>query len=1355
MKHLFTLLFLILGTVVVHSQVITVNEDFEASFPDDWSNEVLAAGSGWQQDWQNIGHESTHSAHPYINNQQCDSWLVSPQVSIVSATYELNFWELHEDVQYYDSRSVHISTGSGNPADGDFVEVMTFEETLLDWTQHTLDLSAYNGQNIYVGFQYEGTWHKWFVDDVSIAPTGFVDGALTYLTNPVGTGSIGMQNVEIEIKNQGTDVLNNVTITWDVNGNVQTPFSSTSLNLASGASTQIDLGNYNFNTTGQFFITAVLETPGDFDLSNNTLIDYYGITNPKEAAAVGISPEGMTPLTGLQDVVINISNEGMHLIDTVSVNWIVDDVVQTPYITHTLNLAPGETTALTIGQFDFETGVHEITATIDALGDDNVSNDTYLSYAAVDTFWESFEGAEFPPAGWEINFGVRDNSNFGNPHHGEYYYSCLPDTNMFGFVADTIYTPLMNIEAGDEFGFRIMTNDFLNADHNLVWKNGTTGEVTFIQNITSIQINWTPILIDISDAAGINYIGITSTPLGGPGHSKFDSFHSTANINLYQNDLAIDNGDLYFLALENQMESFDCVVKNVGAITVPGGNYTVKLMENGEVIASEQGVTVSSWQNETVTVNHTFSGISQHRLYFEIDFAEDQNLSNNTGRAADVNVVPFNSIINQIGQADYQNLNLPFTPNGSTMSLGEDDLSQTIYRSTDIPITGNIYGMVYTYDNLIDGGSVRHLPLRVRMKQTNSATLNGGWASSDDMVVLYDDTLEILPGNNREIYIPFDTPISYAGLSNIVIEDHQFDPEFPPSIMRMYAYDLPSGGSTRSISVSDVYQLDPNNPPEFYYSSEDLTYTQFVIEPIVDLSSVSGTVYGTDDLPLEGATVQVEGASISIETDENGFYTLPDLPYNDYELTASFIGYNDSTVTVTLSSESLTQDFYLVEREQVDLIGMVVGENAPSIPLENVSVSAEGYSSDNGYTNIDGEFILTEIYGVSTYEVSFSLYGYRDTTISVSVVNENVDMAIIELEQVFIPVFDVHIVPESNPLVKWKNPLKSNPVKLQNDFNVRSYSYTNEPNENVWLGNYFEIADTTTLTSVEFHSSLYEGAIDFISIDIFDANSEEVIATSQPFLIHADSVHTVDIPNIVVYGDVYAMIHWQDNAVSTNFLTIDYSNTNIPNTAFIKYPNQSPVLFTDFIGGEAPNMSFNIRINTLDDGNHDTNNEVLSYNIYRGLANEFPNISNWDQINAGPVSDLFHMDNDWENVDVSETYRYAVETIYTNGNSEVTFSEEISGTWLGLYDAKSLIESLRVFPVPTSDAVSIVLPEILDVDAQLIIYDATGKEVKQIRLNHASPQTLKFDISSFENGAYFLRIKSNDKIYNGKIIVSR
>jgi hypothetical protein len=817
-----------------------------------------------------------------------------------------------------------------------------------------------------------------------------------------------------------------------------------------------------------------------------------------------------------------------------------------------------------------------------------------------------------------------------------------------------------------------------------------------------------------------------------------------------ENDLAIAEGDIYFLARQNQEESFQCVVRNTGSTLVIGSQYTVNLVDSeGLVISSQPGTILSPWEEEVIMLTANFENIGQSRLHFEIDFEADDRLDNNSSRSRDVYVVPNTVELSTIGEFDLDALNFPFNANGSTNSLGEDDISQSMFYAEELANSGDVYGVIYPYHNLLGAEEPKLLPLQVWVKQSELEDLSEGFIPTSEMTLVFSDTVEILPGM-EELYIPFDIPIAYNGIENLVIQHHQFDPEWPPAILRFEMEVVPNG-PIRTLSAFDVFGLDPNEEIDFYNEFSDYNVVTFVIDPTIELGVVSGTVSDFDSQPIEGVEISITGSTITALTDVSGFYEFPELPYGEYELTAEIVGYDEEIVTIDINQPAVIQDFSLEELIELELTGVISGSNAPAIGLENVTISLDGYTTSESTSGADGSFGLQNVFSNSDYQVTFSFYGYETQTIEFSTTTDDVDFSEIILNQLWISPYNVQVNEgfETNEVV-WKNPQESEVFLIRNDFDVCSFSYTNEPNEEVWLGNRFEINGLTTLTDVEFQSDIYINATDFITVDVFDLDGN-VLASSEPFLVFPDSLHVIDIPNIVVDEDVYAAIHWQNNAISTNALCIDFSEPDIANTAVIRYPGQDFVLLSDFFGEGAPNFSFLVRLNTLTDGSNPSNGEVLNYNVYRGLDSEFPDITNWVQLNDMPITDLSLVDGNWEGFDPDLEYRYAVETIYSEGFSEVTFSNSANGIALSTSDLESSI-SLSVFPNPAQDFVRISFGSDMVGMGSLTVMDIEGRVINQ-NIQVPAGEIIEFELGDYASGIYLLNFNFDGFVLTKKLVV--
>jgi hypothetical protein len=433
----------------------------------------------------------------------------------------------------------------------------------------------------------------------------------------------------------------------------------------------------------------------------------------------------------------------------------------------------------------------------------------------------------------------------------------------------------------------------------------------------------------------------------------------------------------------------------------------------------------------------------------------------------------------------------------------------------------------------------------------------------------------------------------------------------------------------------------------------------------------------------------------------------------------------------------------LSQLPEVEVSGFVFGDNAPSTPLESVEITltSNGEVIETISTDTTGNFTFPLVYGGSDYEITLFLFGYEEEVISISPFDTDIDLGDIILIQEFISPFDVQVDDSDGSIVSWKSPKLSSKVKLQYDFNEESNGYSNEPNEEVWLGNYYEVSELTTITSVEIQTSIYQGVEDFVTIDIIDLVTNEVLASSEPFLILQNETQVIDVPNIVVNNAFMAGVHWQNNSETTNFLSVDYSDPNIFDGAVIRYPGQFPTFLSNLIGVQS---SFLLRVNTLDDGTPITNNETITYNVYRGLASEFPDTSNWDLLNSSPINELTYIDTNSTNIDPNEFYRYAIETIYNQGVSEVTFSNAVLGGVLNIEEFEELSSRISIFPNPAKEDLSIALDSNLNIETDIKIYDVSGKLVKTISSSSFENNNAKVNVESLQSGMYFVKLSVNE-----------
>lgn len=156
----------------------TIDENFDNGIPSTWTN-IDADGDGYK--WENTlatqtGDES--DPYPYAmsasfrNNVGAltpDNYLISPKIKITEGaklTYEVG----GIDANYYEENyTVYV----GTVENGSFTKVGTLlNETVpsVDFTQRTIDLSSYAGQNLCIAFRHHDCYDVYYMtlDNVKV-----------------------------------------------------------------------------------------------------------------------------------------------------------------------------------------------------------------------------------------------------------------------------------------------------------------------------------------------------------------------------------------------------------------------------------------------------------------------------------------------------------------------------------------------------------------------------------------------------------------------------------------------------------------------------------------------------------------------------------------------------------------------------------------------------------------------------------------------------------------------------------------------------------------------------------------------------------------------------------------------------------------------------------------------------------------------------------------------------------------------------------------------------------------------------------------------------------------------------------
>ena len=172
-------------------EVTLFSEDFENGLGENWT--VIRNGEGTTYtDWRVINSETTFSSNSIpahsgsfvvmsrswnSNSYHVDNWLISPQVPLKGT---LKFWVM-DDGEYHEHYDVYVSTT--NTELTSFNKIYEPGDASDTWTEVTVDLSRFNGQQGYIALRHTDYDQDWlFIDDFSICAVAESDAEWTEAT---------------------------------------------------------------------------------------------------------------------------------------------------------------------------------------------------------------------------------------------------------------------------------------------------------------------------------------------------------------------------------------------------------------------------------------------------------------------------------------------------------------------------------------------------------------------------------------------------------------------------------------------------------------------------------------------------------------------------------------------------------------------------------------------------------------------------------------------------------------------------------------------------------------------------------------------------------------------------------------------------------------------------------------------------------------------------------------------------------------------------------------------------------------------------------------------------------------------
>lgn len=870
-------------------------------------------------------------------------------------------------------------------------------------------------------------------------------------------------------------------------------------------------------------------------------------------------------------------------------------------------------------------------------------------------FIEMFDDGYFPPEDWTPGPSW---SGTAAAYSGTGAAMSYVET----FTEDTLVTPLLVIHEGDILTYYAKTSLWWPGNMKIIWKDSQGGPWQLIEYVEFPGANqFTKFQVDVSAAAGESYLGFVNVG---------------DNPNSWGSEVVVDHVigiGIEFYYFDNDMKmvefnpnptpskstpiDYDVVVKNNGHNAMAAGDYTVQIMkveDGGDVVmASVPGIACNHLQEKTHTISVTFDEIGPAEIYAVVVLDGDEKPDNDVSIVRPVYVQVDGTVIVEVGDGETENSTIP-NPLGTAWAVSEVIYPADLVNPTDA--TGYITGIAYEFNNTNTSPTL-DVPILIYIGETQKVNLASGYINGTQLTKVAQTRVDLPMGLNQQLYIPFTVPYDYQGGNLCVMF---FKPREAYYQGVKWLNTEMDDDSISAYSQSYNPPLDPNNMREAQPVYKNLIpNTSFYI---ADVGSVSLTGVVTDDAtdPVEDVMVEVVGFENSTMTLADGSYELTDVLAWETVIKATKFGYYDNPQTIVLQEDvTNTLDFTMTLLPQVNVTAVVVGNDDPMHYLEGAEVTFEGYDNYVATVGADGMFAIPGVYGDKTYDLTIAYPGFDDYMASVDVSTTDLDLGIITLDESYLIPFytQTQQMDPGTVKVNWLSPMDAVPGFLTFDYFI-SNGYAAEIGEEVWLGNIYEM-DAGTITQVSMYWKQYGETSATVRLDLVDLEGN-IFYSSEPFETVHNGWTVVDVPNITFEGgEFYAMAYWDGtNEVFTDYLAADaYAAGTGINNAYIMYPGAPPYPLSDLLTDL--DITFQIDIDILTVAS-ETGRYNEGYNIFRGPWADVNNSGTWEKINDEPVTGNEYYDNTWPQPE--EGYTYGVQTIYTTGNSEASYSLPIVHT---------------------------------------------------------------------------------------------
>lgn len=427
---------------------------------------------------------------------------------------------------------------------------------------------------------------------------------------------------------------------------------------------------------------------------------------------------------------------------------------------------------------------------------------------------ESFESQSLAPEYWTLKVGDFEHNTYNAPHASQYLKSIYNASN------DTLVTPLLQIEADDVLSFYASGSNKL---LEILYSEDINGPWTVLTDYDNqLSYSWAQYDADLSSLAGNQYYLAFAIKNTGPYSGNFSIDFVVGPSQVFNNkDLKVYEIEVNKFPTIGREAQFSVSVKNTGLETVEDGDYSVHLMSatDSEILATYEGYEMDPWEIIEYNFFYTFSDDVITEIYFEIEYADDQDQSTNISAMSEIFIQP-EGTFNYILPGDEMLYPQPNFPIANNSKYG---LSEFILYPEEIQAQGTLSAFTFKY---IATNPLPYVPIKIWMGTTQDSILTD-WVIADSLTLVFDGLVDFNSVEFTELFLLLDTPFEYNGEDNLII---MIDKDFAGITGAVKFSMLEKNIYYRGYNIySNAADIDPNAPdPNLYLQRfDDVPWMRF------------------------------------------------------------------------------------------------------------------------------------------------------------------------------------------------------------------------------------------------------------------------------------------------------------------------------------------------------------------------------------------------------------------------------------------------------------------------------------------------------------------------------------------------